>query len=214
MSAFSAPVDNCSRSSNYDAHKDIHVSIMDYDAGGKAQYQPDHIGFWGRPDGIESPQPYYISKWDIDHTTPSYGSFNYYPILAMELHKDWNNIDYHGNFCGYATTSWETVNCNVRAYQFPTDLRGIFGLSWKSQSSTGNTRTEVYLWYNSTYHTFFVSATSPGSSWVKKESLGWWEKNQSSKSIIVGNKTRTATTIPLIPLRSTSWFPKQPSGKG
>lgn len=42
------------------------------------------------------------------------------------------------------------------------------------------------------YHTYFIDRTSPGTSWVKESSLGWWEK-----TMVIGTKSITANTIPI-----------------
>lgn len=196
MRGFGSGFGNYQVPTNYNMHKDVSLSICDYNAGGEDRYLPPNynVGMWGRPTGVWQPQ--YLSQYDINMVGATYGTSNYVPILPMALHLDWSNVNYHGSAGGYVTTSWDDVNCKVRQYQMPSDLKYVAGLAWKSNNSS-NTRKNMFRWYNPSFKTYTVATSTPGTGWLKQNSLGWWEKNQSTVSVVIGTKTISTQSIPI-----------------
>lgn len=198
MSDFGIVPDEQSLPPNYNIYEDLDVSIMDYDANGKAPWRPNRIGFWGRIDHPDIGQPQYISQYDIDAVVAKYGvPEQYYPIITVRLSTDWNGVDYTGGVGGgdaFVTTSWSEANKCVRGFQPPADVREIAGLSLKSW---GQNRKIMYRFYNPATKDYRVSSSTYIPGWVMQQYLGYWLTNNQNVNVKIGTKTRSCSTIPM-----------------
>jgi hypothetical protein len=196
MRKFGVPADDASLPPNYNVYRDDEVSIMDYDAGGKAPWRPNRIGFWGRLADPDNDQPQYLSQFDVDYVVAAHGSTTYYPIITVRLTKDWNGVVYNSNGVGdgYVTNSWPDANSKCRLFQDPADVRELAGLSFKSSASG---RVQMYLYLKNSNKDYRISTSTSLSGWTRVRSLGYWMTGSGNVSVKIGIKTRSCSVVPM-----------------
>jgi hypothetical protein len=185
----------------YDVHKDSHVSVMDYDANGNAEWNVPQIGWWGRPFlPTEQNQPYYFSQYDVSIVQDKYGAPAYLPVITMKLCLTWAGADWGGNqgACPFVTNSWDDANGKCRSFQMPSDVRDLEGLVM-STGGIGRVQVSLFkkmqnggLWYD---HCISTAATVPG--FTRFAVLGYWFTTASNVTLTIGTTARTAAAIPV-----------------